>query len=178
MNETAYINSAPKGYKVEPAKLKQKDGSGSAEVPKEASKSKLAQLNSRDGYDHWTFERLDNSNATSWEDSSPMDSYGPRWPARFVQTDAKTDAGYDHWTYERADNSNETTWVDSSPMNGYGVEPYPIHWLVQTDAKSGADAGYDHWTYERVDNSNETTWVNSSPMDAYSVEPYPIHTLL
>jgi len=38
----------------------------------------LAQTNSKlnNKYDHWTFERLGNSNATTWVDSSPMDAYG------------------------------------------------------------------------------------------------------
>lgn len=77
-----------------------------------------AKTDANAGYDHWTFERLDNSNATSWEDSSPMRAYG--FPS-FVQTDSKVNSGYDHWTDERFDNSNETTWVNSSPMAAYGA---------------------------------------------------------
>ena len=30
----------------------------------------------RVSYDHWTVERLDHSNATTWVDSSPMAAYG------------------------------------------------------------------------------------------------------
>jgi len=41
--------------------------------PSEAS---LAQIKSKARYDHWTEKRLDDSNATTWIDSSPMAAYG------------------------------------------------------------------------------------------------------
>jgi hypothetical protein len=58
MNETTWVAGAPKGYKVEALKVKPKEDSS------------LLQ------YDHWTFERLDNSNETDWVASSPMATHG------------------------------------------------------------------------------------------------------
>ena len=107
-------------------------------------------------YDHWTVERLDDSNPKTWIDSSPMAAYGrSELEDTFLQL--RAEKPYDHWTDERLGNSNATSWEESSPMAAYGPR-----WksFAQTNAKSA----YDHWTVERLDASNETTWVESSPM--------------
>ena len=92
-------------------------------------------------YDHWTDEKLGNSNSTSWVDSSPMAAYGRVDMSNFVQL------------------PNETSWYDNDLPK--------VAALAQTKSKGR----YDHWTEKRLDNSNATTWIDSSPMAAYGRVP-------
>ena len=46
-------------------------------------------------YDHWTVERFDNSNATTWIESSPMAAYGR---SELENTFVQLRKPYDHWT--------------------------------------------------------------------------------
>lgn len=74
-------------------------------------------------YDHWTTERLDNSNATTWVDSSPMDAYG-REPldTSFAQTGAKAKGDYPHWSWDRLNNAKEISYLTGSAMDAIAVD--------------------------------------------------------